>query len=279
MREQIYDTGTFRGIEQRSAAESVGARSFPQREIDPVIEDVAAMSHIIRNHLPEKLDAAMQAKRIFDIVAASLAIIALAPLMFVAALLIKLESRGSVLFKQERIGLNRRRGDRRRSERGSAADRRANGDRRKRVNPGKPFKIYKFRTMVDDAENGVPTLAMENDPRVTRMGRILRKARIDEIPQFFNVIRGDMSVIGPRPERSFFINQIRDEVPEFTARLIVKPGITGLAQVESGYTTKLDQMKEKLFYDLKYIAELSIFEEIKILFKTVLVVFTGKGAC
>ncbi|MFA4947261.1 MAG: sugar transferase, partial [Candidatus Krumholzibacteriia bacterium] len=122
-------------------------------------------------------------------------------------------------------------------------------------------------------------LACENDPRITRVGRFMRKTRIDEIPQFINVIRGDMSFIGPRPERSFYINQVKREVPEFTMRLMVKPGITGLAQVENGYTKTIGEMKGKLFYDLKYIANLSLTQEIRILFKTVYVVVTGKGAC
>ena len=139
--------------------------------------------------------------------------------------------------------------------------------------------IYKFRTMVQDAEKGGPKLACENDPRITRVGRFMRKTRIDEIPQFINVIRGDMSFIGPRPERSFYINQVKREVPEFTMRLMVKPGITGLAQVENGYTKTIGEMKGKLFYDLKYIANLSLTQEIRILFKTVYVVVTGKGAC
>ncbi len=279
MGNSYYDSGIYKGFEQRSATDSMDARAFPQRDIDPVIEDCSVMSHVINNHLPDKLDAAMKAKRFFDVFAAGVAVFLLAPLMLFAALLIKLESRGSVFFTQERIGLNRRRIDRRSSEIDNIENKRVNGDRRKRINSGRPFKIYKFRTMVEDAEKGIPTLAVEDDPRITRMGRIFRKTRIDEIPQFINVICGDMSIIGPRPERSFFINQMRSEVPEFTTRLAIKPGITGLAQVESGYTTRLDQMKDKLFYDLKYIAELSFLEEIKILFKTVLVVFTGKGAC
>jgi lipopolysaccharide/colanic/teichoic acid biosynthesis glycosyltransferase len=279
MGESYYRTGTESRFVQRSATEAVGARAIPQRDIDPVIDDLYLMSHAIHKYLPEKLDAAMRAKRAFDILMASVAVFLLSPVMFIAALLIKLESRGSVFYSQERIGLNRRRMDRRRFEIAHQEDRRSNSDRRKHLHAGKPFKMYKFRTMKEDAENGVPILASENDPRITRVGRIFRKTRIDEIPQFFNVIRGDMSIIGPRPERSFFINKMRSEVPEFTTRLAVKPGITGLAQVESGYTTRLEQMKDKLFYDLKYISELSLFEEIKILFKTVLVVFTGKGAC
>jgi lipopolysaccharide/colanic/teichoic acid biosynthesis glycosyltransferase len=133
--------------------------------------------------------------------------------------------------------------------------------------------------MKTDAEVSGPALACEDDPRITRVGWFLRKTRIDEIPQFLNVIKGEMSIIGPRPERSFYINQIKQDLPEFPLRLVVKPGITGLAQVEDGYTQTLDRMKDKLFYDLKYIAELSVFQELKILFKTVSVVFTGKGAC
>lgn len=276
---KFYNTGTFTGIAQRSAADTVDARAFPQRDIDPIIEDVSQMSHTIHNHLPEKLEAAMKTKRIFDILTAGIAIVLLSPLMLIAALMIKLESRGPVLFIQERIGLNRRRADRRQADRGVTEETGFNSNRRKRVNAGKPFRIYKFRTMNEDAEGDVPILASENDPRITRIGNIFRKTRIDEIPQFINVMRGDMSIIGPRPERSFFINQMRSEVPEFTTRLAIKPGITGLAQVESGYTTRIEQMKDKLFFDLKYITELSLFEEIKILFKTVLVVFTGKGAC
>jgi lipopolysaccharide/colanic/teichoic acid biosynthesis glycosyltransferase len=130
-----------------------------------------------------------------------------------------------------------------------------------------------------DAEKAGPTLSSKNDPRITKIGQLLRRTRIDELPQFINVIQGDMSIVGPRPERSFFINQVRQEVPEFPLRLKVKPGITGLAQVEDGYTETVEQMTGKLYYDLKYIVGLSIAQEIKILFKTILVVISGKGAC
>ena len=107
----------------------------------------------------------------------------------------------------------------------------------------------------------------------------MRRTRIDEIPQFINVIKGEMSIVGPRPERSFFINQVRHEVPEFPLRLKVKPGITGLAQVEDGYADTVEKMKGKLYYDLKYISQLSLFQELTILFKTVYIVISGKGAC
>jgi len=221
----------------------------------------------------------MKAKRIFDIFAASVALILLSPMLLLAAALIRIESRGVVFYMQERIGLNRRAGDRRKTFTPVARNRRERTDRRKNIHAGQPFHIYKFRTMVADAEKYGPVLASDNDPRITRMGRIFRKTRIDEIPQFINVLKGEMSIIGPRPERSFFINQMRNEVPDFPTRLLVKPGITGLAQVENGYAQTLERMKEKLFYDLKYISELGVLEEIKILFKTVYVVATGKGAC
>ncbi|MCK4236277.1 MAG: sugar transferase, partial [Candidatus Krumholzibacteria bacterium] len=220
----------------------------------------------------------VSAKKIFDVLFASIALAILSPVILLAALLIKLESRGPVFFKQERIGLNRRRGDRRRICRETGIDRRMCQDRRKNINAGRPFMIYKLRTMREDAEQFGPELACENDSRVTRVGRFMRKTRLDEVPQFINVIKSEMSIIGPRPERSFFINRIKQGVPEFTARLVVKPGITGLAQVEDGYTRTVDRMRDKLLYDLRYISRLSILQEVEILFKTVYVVLTGKGA-
>jgi len=267
------------GRNERSAIESAGARSIYQREIEPQIDDLSYMANRIRNNLTARLDCAMKAKRVFDVFAASVALILLSPVFLLAAAMIKIESRGRVFYTQERIGLNRRTGDRRKVFRPVAGDRRERSDRRKNIHAGQPFHIYKFRTMVADAEKFGPMLASNNDPRITRLGRIFRKTRIDEIPQFINVLKGEMSIIGPRPERSFFINQMRNEVPDFPARLLVKPGITGLAQVENGYAQTLERMKEKLFYDLKYISELSVLEEIKILFKTIYVVATGKGAC
>jgi len=246
---------------------------------EPRAEDIATQAVALQYTTAQRIDSAIVAKRVFDILVASLALAILSPVMLVAALAIKLDSAGSIFFMQERIGLNRRRKDRRTSSVPTNVDPRMGADRRKNINAGRPFNIFKFRTMVLDAEKGVPTLARDNDPRITRVGRVFRKTRIDEIPQFINVIKGDMSIIGPRPERSFFINKVKCEVPEFTMRLMVKPGITGLAQVEHGYTKTIGEMRGKLFYDLKYIADLSLTQEIKILFKTVYVVVTGKGAC
>lgn len=279
MKRDYYGGDYYTGLNERSAIGSAGAGSPYRRDIDPQTDDLAFMANRIRNGLSSSLDEAMKAKRVFDIVAASLALALLSPLFLITAILIKVESRGSVFYAQERIGLNRRMGDRRQRCASVERDRRNRTDRRKNIHAGRPFQIYKFRTMVEEAEQFGPVLASENDPRITRMGRLLRKTRIDEMPQFINVLKGEMSVIGPRPERSFFINQMRNDVPDFSTRLLVKPGITGLAQVENGYTQTLERMREKLFYDLKYISELGILQEIEILFKTVYVVLTGKGAC
>jgi len=246
---------------------------------EPRAEDIASQAFALYSASSQRINSAIVAKRIFDILVASAGLAVLSPILVLAAAAIKLDSRGPIFFVQERIGLNKRRRERRSRNVDVRADGRVGADRRKNINPGRPFRIYKFRTMVEGAEKGVPTLARKNDPRITRVGRFLRKTRVDEVPQFINVIRGDMSIIGPRPERSFFINQVKREIPEFTMRLMVKPGITGLAQVEHGYTKTLSEMKGKLFYDLKYIANLSLAQEIKILFKTAYVVVTGKGAC
>lgn len=263
----------------RIAVGQTGEYLSRKEGFEPLAEDIASQADVIQIEAEKRIGSAIGAKRVFDIVVASIALALASPVMLAAALAIRLDSRGSIFFKQERIGLNRRRGERRRSRTATDANARCDADRRKEINAGRPFMIYKFRTMVQDAEKGGPKLACENDPRITRVGRFMRKTRIDEIPQFINVIRGDMSFIGPRPERSFYINQVKREVPEFTMRLMVKPGITGLAQVENGYTKTIGEMKGKLFYDLKYIANLSLTQEIRILFKTVYVVVTGKGAC
>ncbi len=250
-------------------------------DLDPMVSDIGYLGSVISREetvIPSRLD---KFKRIFDIAFAGSALVFLSPLILAATVLIKLESAGAAFYTQERIGLNRRNSDRRGDSRFGfdGSDRRASNDRRKNIHAGKPFHIYKLRTMAQDAEKAGPTLSTKNDSRITRIGHLLRRTRIDEIPQFVNVIKGDMSIVGPRPERSFFINQVRQEVPEFPLRLKVKPGITGLAQVEDGYASTVEEMTGKLYYDLKYISRLSLVQEFKILFKTISVVITGKGAC
>lgn len=266
----------------RTAANNIDV-SVPiaRSAIDPVINEIGYLGSVVDSSPSIATPLMENAKRVFDIVFSAVALLILSPVVLAASLLIRLESPGAVFYKQERIGLNRRNSDRRREgEDGyDGCDRRNSSDRRKRINAGKPFNIYKLRTMRIDAEKSGPALSSKHDSRITRIGHILRHTRIDEIPQFINVIKGDMSIVGPRPERSFYINQIRQEVPQFPLRLKVRPGITGLAQVEDGYTDTVEKMKNKLYYDLKYISQLSTMQEIKILVKTVFVVFTGKGAC
>lgn len=218
-------------------------------------------------------------KRTIDILGASVGIILTAPLMALVALAVKLDSRGPALYSQTRVGINRRRGGRRLAAMSATADRRAR-DRRREDLHGRPFSILKFRTMVVDAEkNSGPVWATQNDPRITRIGRFLRKTRLDEIPQFLSVLKGDMSLVGPRPERPKFVADLSTKVDNYTRRLDVKPGITGLAQVENGYDSSLASVNRKVQYDLQYIRSWSVLSDLRILAKTVVVVITGKGAC
>lgn len=226
----------------------------------------------------DRLHGLSWSKRALDVCLSTSALILTAPLALLTAAVIKLTSEGPVFFTQERVGLNRRVHDRRESSQYKNGSCRRNGDRRTHTKYGRPFTIYKFRTMVVKAENGNPQFAAVNDPRVTRVGRLLRKTRIDEIPQFFNVLKGEMSIVGPRPERAYFIEQIDKEVPEFRTRLRAKPGITGLAQVNVGYCNTTDGMKDKLNHDLEYIRNLGAMTDLKILARTVGVVVTGRGA-
>lgn len=186
-------------------------------------------------------------KRAIDIFCAALLLILTSPLMLLTSVLVKLSSPGSVFFKQERVG---------------------EGE--------KIFKLYKFRTMIESAEDETgPVLATEDDPRITTVGRFLRKYRIDELPQLLNILKGDMSFVGPRPERPFFVEQFKMKIPGYAERFKIKPGVTGLAQVSGFYATTPEM---KLKYDLIYIYHQSIFLDIKIIFHTLRVVLTGKGA-
>src|SRR5262245_31857840 len=228
---------------------------------------------------PFDLRGRMGWKRVKDVSISVFGLVIFAPVMLLTAIVVKATSPGPVFYRQERIGINRRRGDRRMQIGELNADRRGR-DRRVLVNFGRPFTIYKFRTMVMDAERGAPPMwARENDPRITPVGRILRRSRIDELPQFLNVLRGDMSIVGPRPERAYFIGRIEKELPDFHLRLRTKPGITGLAQVQLGYTNTDEGLRQKLHLDLEYIHTLGVWTDMKILMRTVFVVLTGRGAC
>jgi sugar transferase (PEP-CTERM system associated) len=189
-------------------------------------------------------------KRIFDIAFAAIIFMVALPLMVVAAVMIKLESSGPVLYRQERVGLN-----------------------------GKLFQVIKFRSMRTDAEkDGTPRWATLNDDRVTKVGRIIRKVRIDELPQLMNVLRGEMSLVGPRPERQFFVDDLVAKVPYFAVRHSVKPGVTGWAQVRYEYGSTVEDSIEKLQYDMYYVKNHTLFLDLLIMLETVAVVLTGKGA-
>ena len=214
---------------------------------------------------------------VFNWFIALLGLVCLLPLFGVVALAIKLDSAGPVFYKQERVGINRRRSDRRRSSDDLLMCNRRE-DRRQKNLFGKTFFVFKFRTMVTDAEKRCgPIWATKNDPRITRLGRFLRKTRIDEFPQLFNVLKGEMSVVGPRPERPFFIEKLSTEVPNYTRRLEVLPGITGLAQVEGGYDVTLDDVRKKVSHDLEYIRISSIKSDVLIMFRTVGVMLGARG--
>jgi exopolysaccharide biosynthesis polyprenyl glycosylphosphotransferase len=188
-------------------------------------------------------------KRTFDLVVSLLILLVTAPVFIILVALIKITSRGPAVFKQERVGLY-----------------------------GESFTIYKFRTMFEDAEKrSGPVWAKENDPRITPLGFWLRKLRLDEIPQLFNVLKGEMSLVGPRPERPFFVNQFKKEIPLYSRRLRVRPGITGWAQVKWKYDESFEDVKEKTKYDLFYVENMSLRMDFKILFNTIFTVIAGKG--
>ncbi len=199
-------------------------------------------------------------KRIFDLVLSIIGIVLTAPLFPLIALAIKLNSKGPVFFRQERVGLET---EQKRST----------------------FHMIKFRTMYVDAETrSGPVWATDNDPRITRVGRFLRKTRLDEIPQLYNVLWGDMSLIGPRPERPYFVSELDKSIPYYNERVTgVKPGITGLAQINCEYDTSVDSVRTKLFYDHAYAARLThfrefVFTDLYITFMTFWVMVRGKGA-
>ncbi len=218
-------------------------------------------------------------KKSLDLTAAVVGLILAAPIFLIVPILIKLDSPGPVFYTQERIGLNRRRRNRRAYNVIAAKDIRKR-DRRRENHLGRPFKVIKFRTMVNNAEARTGAVwATKNDARVTRIGKILRKARIDEVPQLINVLRGEMALVGPRPERPVFVKDLAAKVPNYTERLNVKPGITGRAQVDNGYDTSVESVAKKIEYDVDYIRNWTVWSDVKILLKTVVVVITGKGAC
>lgn len=216
-------------------------------------------------------------KRAIDVTLASLGLLVLLPVFGLIALVIKLDSPGPILYAQVRVGLNRRR-------REGDGDGNGNGharsvDRRERDGYGRPFKIYKFRSMITDAEkNTGPVWAAKSDARITRVGAFLRKTRLDETPQLWNVLRGDMSIVGPRPERPTFVVELTQTLPDYPQRCNTLPGITGLAQVKWQYDTSIETVNRKLEYDLYYVRHRRLLLDLKIMAATVKVMARGDGA-
>ncbi|MFH1833660.1 MAG: sugar transferase [bacterium] len=198
------------------------------------------------------------ARRFLNVLVAVVAIVTLAPLMLLIAVLVGLSSRGPVIYRQSRIGLDRRRRHSPGSESG----------RRRLDRGGRVFMIYKFRTMVEDPSTG-QVWATRDDPRVTKIGRILRAARLDELPQLFNVLMGDMNIVGPRPEQPEIFARLQDILPSFRKRQRVLPGITGLAQVTAGYDRSLEDVRRKIKFDLEYIRRRSPLKDLTIMARTI----------
>ena len=201
---------------------------------------------VINNRLMEEWQYSV--KRLADIVISVLALVLLSPVFLVTAVIVKLTSPGPVFYAQERIGYH-----------------------------GRPFRMHKFRSMYVNAEESGPALSKDNDPRITPFGRFMRKVRLDEIPQFYNVLKGTMSLVGPRPERQFYIDQIVKRAPEYLLLQRIKPGITSWGQVKYGYASTVDEMVERLRYDLLYLDNMSLTTDLKILVYTVLIIFQGRG--
>lgn len=210
-------------------------------------------------------------KRGLDIVLASTLLVLTFPLMVVVAIAIKLSSPGPVIFTQVRAGLNSRR-------RNSIAQNPVPICRRRTSNYGRPFVIYKLRTMHVDSDPDGPTQARKDDQRVFRIGRLLRRMRIDELPQLVNVLRGEMSMVGPRPECIDYMEELSQKVPNYLERLGLKPGLTGIAQIEAGYANDLESYRRKIAFDLIYLKNCCVRNDIKILFRTARVVLSGFGA-
>ena len=201
---------------------------------------------VINNRLMSEWQYSL--KRIADVALSLLAMILLSPLYLLTSIIVKSTSPGPVFYAQERIGLH-----------------------------GKPFRMHKFRSMYVDAEEKGPALSADNDPRITPFGRFMRKVRLDEIPQFYNVFRGTMSIVGPRPERQFYIDQIVRRAPEYLLLQRIKPGITSWGQVKYGYASSVDQMIERLRYDLLYLDNMSITTDLKIMVYTAKIILQGRG--
>ena len=212
--------------------------------------DVSALFYYPLINIPRETMTSVQmiTKRLVDIIVSGIALLILFPFCLILIVLIKLGSKGPIIYSHERIGRN-----------------------------GKPFKIFKFRSMVVDAEKNGPQLSSKNDSRITNIGFFMRRLRLDKIPNLVNVLIGDMSLVGPRPERQYFINQIIERAPEFKRLLMIKPGVTSWGQVRYGYAENVDEMIRRMHYDLLYLENMSLIVDFQILFRTIFIILQGRG--
>lgn len=248
---EVKRDGAVNALLDRLAPEDVFIKVLP--DMRDILTGSVRMNYIFGTALiqidPEIMPAWQRnIKWLMDKIGAFIFLLLFAPLYFVLALMVRFSSPGPIFFSQKRVGLH-----------------------------GRPFDIYKFRTMRTDAEKFGPALSSDNDPRITPVGKFLRKYRLDELPQFYNVLKGDMSLVGPRPERQFFIDQIVDTAPEYLQLQKVKPGITSWGQIKFGYAENVDQMVERLKFDILYIENMSLAMDLKILFYTILIILRGSG--
>ena len=267
-------TGARQGMRTLAASASARARSLPclramtttLTPYRPVRSSRPTLSLVHTSPL-HAIDREHRGRRLVNVVVAVVGLALTSPLLLLIAALIKLTSRGPVLFTQARVGLDRR------ALTGAGGNTRRNMDL-----GGTPFTMYKFRTMRVAEQNGKQVWAHADDERITPIGRLLRTFRLDELPQLFNVLTGDMNVVGPRPEQPEIFVYLREQIESYPRRQRVRPGITGWAQVNQGYDTSVDDVRHKVRYDLEYIRRQSALEDLKIMLRTVPVMLLRRGS-
>ena len=250
----------------RAAGQSVSVTIERSHEIHPVaLVGLAAPEDVVEDVVPRDRSEALS--RAVNVTIASIALVCLAPVIALIALAVKLTSRGPVFYSQVRVGVDRR------------YKQKSSYDRRGYDHGGKPFMMFKFRTMQVDAEaDGRAVWAAKGDPRVTFIGNVLRRTRLDELPQLINVILGDMNIVGPRPERPSIFADLRQNIPQYPMRQRVKPGITGWAQINQAYDACVDDVRRKVEFDLEYMKRQSIAHDLRIMTMTLPVMIFRRGS-
>jgi len=241
-----------------SAVYRPSAVDYGQPCVNDAVLELVRTDTVLDNGQVYPRERSERLSRLVNIAIAAIALVVMAPVMLLVALAVRLTSKGPVFYSQVRVGVDRR------------FRQKSTYDRRGFDYGGRPFTMFKFRTMRVDAEaNGQAVWAQKNDPRTTPIGKFLRKTRLDELPQLWNVIRGDMNIVGPRPERPSIFAQLREDIPMYAQRQRVKPGITGWAQINQAYDTCLDDVRSKVQFDLQYVQRQGILHDLQIMSMTV----------